>query len=749
MPVDKLTIEQFAQKVKAKYPEYKDVNDSVLVEKMVAKYPEYKEQINYSSTQSERKIEAEPKQPPIVAEKFKPMTDWLNIQPQGYTPMVPENAIVIDDHTKKTAQASDRVNEHIRNIDGSVSNLIYNHKEDLKGRINSIKLGISPKESGPLNPQAAELESKLRQPTSVTNDEIQQFKVDMEQNPGMLRTALTQKVKDLSKTNPGQANQLKGDIYRLDRQGNSEKENKIEKNVTKINEGEIDYDPLRGILYKPHGFFGSLAVGFKQKNQLFNDYNLYTKTGNESAIIKELNSKISEQDPDDPIDMPVGALGEAGAMLGGQPIKPIAGGAIAGYLGTPAAGATAAAAISSHEMYKLGYASALPANYAAIKKQHPDMPDYTAYQQAKELAEKQATVDAVSGAAMGFVGGEAALKPSATPLLQKSVKSALTQIGEEGAKKIMEGIGVGTVGAGGQLIKNLMAQKAGIPVDETEGMAQQLVGGVAMTAGIALLAKSGNLLKPKTKNELLHSISKLPERVIDQEFNNLQEVGYISTEELQAAQKAIRDQKNINSSIDDNIPELDRLKIQAKIKERNLLEGKLDRVDKAYHPEIKEDIKKLNEEIVNISKGADRGELQKLIDKEHKAGNIEGFVTETLRNATEKELDGYFKDISEQARNPETEQATISTFGEKIVNKAKELNPVETEKRLSDDEFVNIFSDIESASLKKGEKAKINALDRIKNKFGELKDKAEFINANFQEIERQLLSSKIIEKICP
>lgn len=46
MPVDKLTIEQFAQKVKAKYPQYKDVDDSVLVDKIIAKHPEYKDRVD-------------------------------------------------------------------------------------------------------------------------------------------------------------------------------------------------------------------------------------------------------------------------------------------------------------------------------------------------------------------------------------------------------------------------------------------------------------------------------------------------------------------------------------------------------------------------------------------------------------------------------------------------------------------------------------------------------------------------------
>lgn len=621
---------------------------------------------------------------PASTTAFVPMTDWM--APIKIKTTLPKQTVTTNDHTIKTTQAIDDVKREIEQIDPYISNFLYNRKKDIEGRVKSIELGISPKESIPLTPQAAEIENKLRQDIAIKPEEIEQYKTEMNQNPGMLRDVLDQQIKDLSKTDPGRANRLKGNLYRIDAQGRPDNEKKISKNVEKINKGEIEYDPRRGMLYNPHGFFGSLVLGYKDKNQLFKDYETYTKTENEAAIIKELNSKMKDYDPDEPIDIPQGALGEAGAMLGGQPIKPIVGGAIAGYFGTPASGAAAAAGISAHEMYKLGYASELPKNYISIKKQHPDIPDYEAYQQAKALAEKQATIDAASGAAMGLVGAKAAFKPTGlgTRLLQKSVTRALGEIGEEAAKKSLEGLAVGGVGGAGQVIKNIMAQKAGIPTSTDEGVAQQLIAGASLTAGMAILAKSPYLLKKNTYNTLAHNISKLPEDVINQEFNDLENIGYISTEELQNAQRAIREQKEINQSIPDDIPETDRLKVQAKIKERNILEQQLEKVDPAYHPELKEKIKSLNEEIVNISKGSDRGDLQKIIDKELKEGNIEGYTVEILKNASEGELKQYMKEIAEQAHDPASEKMTYETFGKAIVDKAKELFPKEVEKKIID-----------------------------------------------------------------
>ena len=46
MPEPKLSVTEFAASVKSKYPEYKDVDDSILVSKMIEKYPVYANQVD-------------------------------------------------------------------------------------------------------------------------------------------------------------------------------------------------------------------------------------------------------------------------------------------------------------------------------------------------------------------------------------------------------------------------------------------------------------------------------------------------------------------------------------------------------------------------------------------------------------------------------------------------------------------------------------------------------------------------------
>lgn len=670
MPVDKLTIEQFAQKVKAKYPEYKDVNDSVLVEKMVAKYPEYKDRVSYST-------------PPSQSRQFKPMTDWLSI-PQGYQPMVPGNDVqVVDGHVEKVAKAKQRISDHISDIDNSVHDLIYNNKKDLQGRIVSEQLGLNPKEIGPVNPQAQQLEAKLRQDIPVTPQEIEGFKSDMGSNQVMTRQALNQKAVNLSKTDPLAAKQLKADIYRLDRQDSPEKESKVDQNIDKIKEGEFDYDVVRGQLVKPEGFFGSLVTGFKDKVQAFDDAGVY-ESGDKKAMLDRIKERL-KHDPDKAIPVPEeGWLGmaEMGRMAGGQPLKPLIGGGAAGLLLGPEAGAAASSLISVPEMYRLTLGSALPHNYEAVKKQEPNLSDDEALDKALELTHKQAAVDAASGAAMGALGAKVGFSPTGLKagLLQKSLGSALKQIGQEGVKKAIEGVGVGSIGAAGQYVKNIMAQKAGIPTDSSEGMAQQLWGGVQMTMAMTLIAKAPELLKPKTYTQLLQSIKDVPKDQVEAHLSELEQSGQITPEQSQSAQKSIEEHQAIDNSIKPNVPESDRLKVHELIKERNELEASLETEDKAYHAETKEKIKKLNDRINAVSKGEERGELQKLVDEEYKSGNLKGYSGDFLRNSSESVIKRMLSDIADQAHDPNTAKHTIETFGQAIVDKAKELYPKEATK---------------------------------------------------------------------
>ncbi len=49
-----LSTAEFAEKIKARYPQYQNVDDATLVDKITTKYPQYKSQVSISSTQPQQ-----------------------------------------------------------------------------------------------------------------------------------------------------------------------------------------------------------------------------------------------------------------------------------------------------------------------------------------------------------------------------------------------------------------------------------------------------------------------------------------------------------------------------------------------------------------------------------------------------------------------------------------------------------------------------------------------------------------------
>ena len=62
MPEPKLSVTEFAASIKSKYPEYKDVDDSILVSKMIEKYPVYANQVD-TSVKKKESSEVSPSKP--------------------------------------------------------------------------------------------------------------------------------------------------------------------------------------------------------------------------------------------------------------------------------------------------------------------------------------------------------------------------------------------------------------------------------------------------------------------------------------------------------------------------------------------------------------------------------------------------------------------------------------------------------------------------------------------------------------
>jgi hypothetical protein len=487
---------------------------------------------------------------------------------------------------------------------------------------------------------------------------------------------------EVTKKHPEKAKEIQKNAYYIDAfnsaasdPNGNERINKINENAKAIERGDLLYDHKNQVLIKPEGFFGSLFEAREELNRVSDAYDRIKSmqdNGNIGAIISELNAKM-KGDPDEPRRVPQGALGEFGHLLGGQTIKGLAAGGVAAggttLLGNPeAAGAAfqlASGLMNARDMYKIGKQNALEQNYIRLKSERPDMPDFDAYTQANELAEKQAVVDAAAAGVMQYFGAKVGF--GAAKQLSKGISSGLSQIKDELGKKAFEAAGIGAIGSAGQIVKNIMAQRSGIETPTTEGALDAFKSGVLMVGGMALLGTAFNQLKPGTRNRISYGLGQMPDEALNHGLNSLEQSGQLKPEQVENVRNIINEQKAFEQLIPDNLPESDRIKIGGKIKERAELKQQLEQVDEAFHPEIKDKIKKINEDIINISKGGERGELQKLMDKEYKG------TDPYFKDASENELKSFLKVIAEMAYDPE--RASSISFSDKIINKAKELYP--------------------------------------------------------------------------
>ena len=97
MPV---SYKEFAAQIKAKYPEYSEVDDLELSNKIIEKYPEYKAQVSFDSgvkfDDYSKQLGAEPVQPKVNTSQW--LTPELEKQaveqavPQNVQPLSPEDA---------------------------------------------------------------------------------------------------------------------------------------------------------------------------------------------------------------------------------------------------------------------------------------------------------------------------------------------------------------------------------------------------------------------------------------------------------------------------------------------------------------------------------------------------------------------------------------------------------------------------------------------------------------------------------
>lgn len=446
----------------------------------------------------------------------------------------------------------------------------------------------------------------------ITPEDVNSFVQGAQTDPTLGRAFLGH----VAENKPDKAKGIQAAMYindaadRLKNDPNADqKQGKVYQNAQKIEKGDLHYGVQGGLLTKPEDPWQSISTGLKEKNKSFADYDLFSNAAPEQAI-QELEKRRSAHDPDEAIPVPANFVSSLTGGLAGQPLKGLIAGKLAGAgIALIPGGAEVApsvdkfvsAAVSGNDFRKLSYANNLQQIYNQLRNEGKAPED--AYHTANGQAKDAAAVDAIAGGAMMYAGakiGEIKLPSfSMSEGYQTALKTALKQ----GAQGVGEAGAVGLIQAAGQDVKNKLAEDKGISVDHTgKDIGEAFKNGTLFTLGMAALAKGMGAMSGKAQTELTQYLSKAPKDAVNAELGNLLLEGHITPEEAQKAATTVDEHRTLDQSIPDNVTDEARMKIQEKIKRRDDLEMQLESADAAFHPEIKEKIKAVNEAILELAK---------------------------------------------------------------------------------------------------------------------------------------------------
>jgi hypothetical protein len=471
---------------------------------------------------------------------------------------------------------------------------------------------------------------------------------------------------------------------------------KIKKVADLIGKKVIIYDTEKKVAIKPLGMIGSAIEGVKNKFKAQEEYEFF-KNAPDAAIINQLEADRNNPDTDEPISVPKGKAQEILMSLTEMPISPIIAGAAGTFggtlIGNPELGVIAGSALGAYENRKSQYQSTFRQVYNELRDQ--GLSEAESIEKARSQAKHAQEIGTVVGAAQGVIGAGI----SATPLrfsapYQRSIGQLLKQSGSDLGKIALEGMAQGGIASIGEVAKNKIAQSIGIKRDISSGVADAFWDNMALTVGIGAAMKAGRGMAKVDYRNILHGLSKVPDDIINTALQEKVNNGEVTQQAADETIQRINEYKGLDKLIPDNVSEEARFKIQDKILKRRELESQIETTDKAYHPAIKEKIKNIDEEILNLSKGTVKPEkaesgLSKVKEKEAietaEEFLAEGVLPPLYENMIKADPVGFWKMIAQQAQNRDEnwnkltqelpEQAVRDQFGDTVVEYAKELFP--------------------------------------------------------------------------
>lgn len=535
--------------------------------------------------------------PVAASAPIKASPDFSN--PASFLPQVSPMA---DVYKGEVQGASQRMQAEAQKVDPAIVSILTDQEHQRRAAV----LQSHVQERGDLAGANPRLQKALQgvlpkpQPVEIPAGDVAAMKQQAAQDPAVFGEILRRH----AEMNPTKAGQIKADMYLLNSQKRAPgKEDKILANAEDIKNGHSDYNLWHpGGVEKPEGFFQSIVTGHKERNQEVNDYEFF-QSHNDGDIIKKLNDDRAAYDPDEPVHTPSGFGGAVGAGLGGNAELLLKGGGAATLstmLGGPEVAPYFGAAMTTPEMTARAFSNSLKTSYYQLVDQGADPAA------ALKTAKNQATIDAakagVQGALMTITGAKLGLKPTAGYQFTPQFKSIVTGLAKETGKfgKEVLATGLPNAAAAGALEfgSNVAANAQGIKRDLSHNVFEAAGGQLAMELALGGVLKLGG----KASKVLLNNISKQPAGAVQSTLKDMESHGTITPIEGQT----ISDKIDEHRAVDEQIPahvedENARIKIADLIQHKSELESKLETLNKAYHPVIKNKIAAIDEQIQELS----------------------------------------------------------------------------------------------------------------------------------------------------
>lgn len=578
----------------------------------------------------------------------------------------------------KAKEAQDKVYNELKSNDDVVEKFIRQSRFNTAGAAQ----GAPTSEA-----QATDMQTLPQQPERevITPEEIELVKKDVESDETIARGMLN----EIKQAKPEKKRDIESSVYRIDAvrrtQPDSDKFEKINQNAKEIEKGNLIYDVQNGRLIRPQGALGSMITGWQHKTKGFDDY-AFLNNKSDQEIIEEYEKRRASYDPDEPIAIPKHKLAELSQSVGGMPLKPMIAGVMTTMAGAPEAAPFVAGGVGAADFYQLGYAGTFERTYNQLRDEGKTPEE--SLQMAQAQAKKEAAVDAAVGGSMSIIGARIGARPLN---FSEGYRKAAFDFLKAGSK---EGGIQAAIGGAGEYSKNLLAQAAGIKRNSDENVLNAIEGNFLLTIGMGAAANLGRGISQIKYRSILNGLSRLKPEVIEANITSELNAGRITEQQANNIRSEVKSYQELDAQIPGNVTEEARLEIQKKIEKRNELEGKMESLNKAFHPEIKEKIAKLDEEINELAKSK---EPRKKADENEKEVSLliddairDGVMNDIYAGVAKENPEGFMKFVADQSFG-RTDDGTIheaggaegqmrEQFGDAIVDKAKELYPLAEKK---------------------------------------------------------------------